>query len=57
MPILLLIYLFAMTWMFAPRLIAEGEIVRLVVVFLSEAAIIILLRIFLLKRERQKGEK
>ena len=43
MPCLLFAYLAAMTAFFAPRLIAEGEIVRLIVVFVSEVASIILL--------------
>lgn len=54
MPCLLLIYLFGMTAWFAPSLIERGEITRLVVVFLSEVAIIAVLRIFLVKRERQE---
>ena len=54
MPALLLIYLFGMTLWFAPQLIANGEIARLVIVFCSEIAIIILLRHFLIKREKQK---
>lgn len=54
MPCLLLIYLFGMTAWFAPSLIANGEIVRLVVVFVTELAIIIALRIFLKKRESRQ---
>lgn len=54
MPILLFIYLFGMTWWFAPQLIANGEIARLIIVFLSETCIILLLRWFLLKREKNK---
>lgn len=54
MPCLLFVYLAVMTAFFAPRLIAEGEIVRLIIVFVSEVAIIILLRLFLVKRERQQ---
>ena len=57
MPILLLIYLAVMTIWFAPRLIAEGETVRLIVVVLSELAIIYALRVFLVKKERQDKEK
>lgn len=53
MPALLLIYLFGMTLWFAPQLIANGEIARLVIVFCSEILIIVLLRFFLLKREKQ----
>lgn len=53
MPALLLIYLFGMTAWFAPALIANGETARLITVFLSEIFIIVLLRIFLVKRERQ----
>ena len=53
MPCLLLIYLFGMTAWFAPALIANGEIARLIVVFMSDIAIIVVLRIFLKKRERQ----
>lgn len=52
MPALLLVYLFGMTAWFAPSLIANGEIARLIIVFLSEIFIIVLLRIFLIKRER-----
>ncbi len=52
MPALLLIYLFGMTLWFAPQLIANGEIARLVIVFCSEILIIVLLRFFLLKREK-----
>lgn len=44
MPALLLIYLFGMTLWFAPQLIANGEIARLVIVFCSEILIIVLLR-------------
>ena len=54
MPCLLFAYLAAMTAFFAPRLIAEGETLRLIVVFVSEVAIIILLRLFLVRRERQQ---
>lgn len=57
MPILLLIYLAVMTTWFAPRLIAEGETARLIVVVLSELAIIYALRVFLVKKERQDKEK
>ena len=57
MPILLLIYLAVMTTWFAPRLIPEGETVRLIVVVLSELAIIYALRVFLVKKERQDKEK
>ena len=57
MPILLLIYLAVMTTWFAPRLIDEGETVRLIVVVLSELAIIYALRVFLVKKERQDKEK
>ena len=54
MPALLLVYLFGMTAWFAPSLIAQGEVVRLVVVFVSELIIIAVLRWFLVKRENQK---
>lgn len=54
MPALLLIYLFGMTLWFAPKLIADGEVLRLIVVFVSEILIIILLRHFLVKREKQQ---
>ena len=54
MPCLLLIYLAGMTAWFAPSLIANGEIARLIVVFVSEIFIIGLLRMFLVKRERQQ---
>ena len=57
MPILLLIYLAVMKTWFATRLIAEGETVRLIVVVLSELAIIYALRVFLVKKERQDKEK
>jgi len=57
MPALLLVYLFGMTAWFAPSLIANGETTRLFVVFLSEIFIIVLLRVFLIKRERQQGDK
>ncbi len=57
MPALLLIYLFGMTVWFAPELIARGETARLIIVFLSEVFIIVLLRFFLIKRERQQGEE
>lgn len=55
MPALLLVYLAGMTMWFAPSLIANGEIARLIIVFVSELGIIILLRIFLKKRERQQS--
>ena len=54
MPTLLLVYLVGMTLWFAPSLIANGEIARLIIVFLSELAIIVALRIFLKKRESQQ---
>ena len=54
MPALLFIYLFGMTAWFAPTLIANGEMLRLIIVFVSEVAIILLLRVFLIKRERQE---
>ncbi|MDE6382473.1 MAG: hypothetical protein K2L57_06355 [Muribaculaceae bacterium] len=57
MPALLLIYLFGMTVWLAPELIARGETARLIIVFLSEVFIIVLLRFFLIKRERQQGEE
>lgn len=53
LPALLLIYLFGMTIWFAPSLIDNGEIVRLVVVFVAELVVIILLRLFLIKKEQQ----
>lgn len=56
MPCLLLIYLFGMTLWFAPALIEKGEIVRLILVFVSEVAIIALLRVFLVKREKQQQQ-
>lgn len=55
MPALLFIYLFGMTLWFAPQLIADGEIARLIIVFCSEIAIILLLRHFLIKREKEGG--
>lgn len=57
MPALLFIYLFGMTAWFAPILIANGEMLRLIIVFVSEVAIILLLRVFLIKRERQEENK
>lgn len=57
MPCLLTVYLLGMTTWFAPQLIANGETARLVTVFLSEVFIIVLLRIFLVKRERQQEER
>lgn len=56
MPALLFIYLFGMTAWFAPTLIANGEMLRLIIVFVSEVAIILLLRVFLIKRERQEDK-
>ena len=56
MPVLLTIYLLGMTAWFAPSLIANGETARLIIVFIIEALIIVLLRIFLVKRERQQGK-
>lgn len=53
MPALLLIYLFGMTLWFAPKLIEDGETARLIIVFCSEILIIVLLRLFLIKKERQ----
>lgn len=55
LPSLLLIYLFAMTAWFAPGLIANGEIFRLVTVFVAEALIILLLHLFLKKRESKES--
>ena len=57
MPCLLLIYLAGMTTWFAPQLIANGETARLVTVFISEIVIILLLRMFLVKRERQQNDR
>lgn len=57
MPCLLLIYLAGMTTWFAPQLIANGEIARLVTVVVSELIIIALLRMFLVKRERQQDNR
>lgn len=54
LPALLLCYLAGMTIWFAPSLIATGEIVRLVSVFIADIVIIVLLRLFLVKRERQQ---
>lgn len=56
MPCLLLVYLFGMTMWFAPSLIANGETARLITVFVSEVLIIALLRVFLLKREKQQDK-
>lgn len=52
LPALLLIYLFGMTFWFAPELIARGEILRLILVFVAELIVIALLRWFLLKKEK-----
>lgn len=54
MPCLLLIYLFGMTAWFAPELISNGETARLIIVFVTELIMIIVLRIFLKKREERK---
>lgn len=54
LPALLLIYLFGMTLWFGQHLIQNGEIVRLISVFAAEIGIILLLRMFLIKREEQK---
>lgn len=56
LPTLLFIYLTAMTAWFAPELIANGEIVRLITVTVVEIAVIIVLRMFLQKQERKNGE-
>ncbi|MDE7181208.1 MAG: hypothetical protein K2N88_08450 [Muribaculaceae bacterium] len=53
LPGILLIYLFAMTLWFAPELIEKGEIVRLILVFVAELAVIIILRSFLRKQEEK----
>ena len=50
----MLIYLIAMTLYYGGDLIAQGEIARLVIVFIIELAIIIALRIFLKKREERQ---
>lgn len=54
LPTLLLFYLFGMTLWFAPTLIENGEIVRLVLVFIAEIGVIVLLRLFLIKKEQQE---
>ena len=54
LPALMLIYLIAMTLYYGGDLIAQGEIARLVIVFIIELAIIIALRIFLKKREERQ---
>lgn len=56
LPALLLIYLFGMTIWFAPSLIEGGETLRLVLVFAAELAVIIVLRQFLIKKEKQDGD-
>lgn len=56
MPALLLIYLAGMTLWFAPQLIANGETPRLIIVCASEIFIIVLLRFFLLKREKDRED-
>lgn len=53
-PILLAIYLIAMALWFGPRLIREGETLRLILVVIVEAIIIILVRLFLLRKERNQ---
>lgn len=50
LPAVMLIYLLGMTAWFGADLIRNGEITRLVVVFLLELLVIWLLRIFLKKR-------
>lgn len=53
LPTLLAIYLIAMLCWFAPSLIAQGEITRLIVVSLIEIAIIVVLFLFLREREQR----
>lgn len=53
MPALLFIYLAGMTIAFAPSLIERGETLRLVIVFVTEVGIILLLRAFLRKKEKE----
>lgn len=55
MPTLLLIYLVGMTTWFAPQLIANGEIARLITVVLTEIVIIGLLFFFLRKIEKKQN--
>lgn len=55
LPTLLLLYLTAMTCWFAPSLIHNGEIVRLIVVVTAELAIIALLYRLLKKKEKDNG--
>lgn len=53
LPLILTLYLLGMTGWFAPTLIRNGEITRLVSVFLIECMVIIILHIFLKKREHR----
>ncbi|MDE7403025.1 MAG: hypothetical protein K2M87_06405 [Muribaculaceae bacterium] len=55
LPIVLLIYIIAMTAWFAPSLIAQGEVLRLVLVVGVELVIIAILYILLKRREKQSG--
>ena len=54
LPALLLVYLLGMTIYFGRDLIRQGEIARLVTVFLLDLGIIALLYFFLKKRESKK---
>lgn len=56
LPTLLLLYLAGMTIWFAPSLIEQGEIARLVIVTLIELAIIFTLRYLLRRREEKEKE-
>ena len=55
MPTLLAIYLIAMAAYFAPNLIAAGEWVRLISVTVVDAAIIVILFLFLRKIHRRNN--
>ena len=54
LPILLLIYFFVMTYMYAPELIRTGQVTRLVTVAIIELAVLVTLHFFLKKREQIK---
>lgn len=56
LPTLLLIYLLGMTAYYAPSLIQAGEIARLITVFIVECAVILILHIFLKKREAREKQ-
>lgn len=53
-PILLAIYLIAMAAWFGPELLRNGETFRFVTVCVVEVIIIILVRLFLVRKERNQ---